>query len=226
MNLAKVVGNFIRRSGSDVSVYSGETLDGSPLLTERALKDSKKGTGQVVFKFLEPQNIDIGHIIVQSGARDRWEVTDVEDVLVQGIFSHFAAYVEKLGAKKPETNSSAVQNITYNVSGPNARVNNHSVDNSTNMSVQENTDLEYLFAQLRDEIRSQDVESSVIDEALEVVDVIEVQSKQAKPNKTILDSMLNGLTSLLPHAGSLASIGSMILAATSKIGRASCRERV
>ena len=215
MNLAKVVGNFIRRSGSDVSVYSGETLDGSPLLTERALKDSKKGTGQVVFKFLEPQNIDIGHIIVQSGARDRWEVTDVEDVLVQGTFSHFAAYVEKLGAKKPETNSSAVQNITYNVSGPNARVNNHSVDNSTNMSVQENTDLEYLFAQLRDEIRSQDVESSVIDEALEVVDVIEVQSKQAKPNKTILDSMLNGLTSLLPHAGSLASIGSMILAATS-----------
>ena len=215
MNLAKVAGNFIRRSGSDVNVYSGETLDGSPLLTERALKNSKKGTGQVVFQFLEPQNIEIGHIIVQSGARDRWEVTDVEDVLVQGTFSHFAAYVEKWGAKKPETNSSAVQNITYNVSGPNARVNNHSVDKSTNMSVQENTDLESLFAQLRDEIRSQDVESSVIDEALEVVDVIEVQSKQAKPNKTILGSMLNGLTSLLPHAGSLASIGSMILAATS-----------
>ncbi|MEC6813735.1 hypothetical protein VXS05_01385 [Photobacterium toruni] len=215
MNLAKVAGNFIRRSGSDVNVYSGETLDGYPLLTERALKNSKKGTGQVVFQFLDPQNIEVGHIIVQSGARDRWEVTDVEDVLVQGTFSHFAAYVEKLGTKKPETNSSAVQNITYNVSGPNARVNNHSVDNSTNMSVQANTDLESLFAQLRDEIRSQDVESSVIDEALEVVDVIEVQSKQAKPNKTILGSMLNGLTSLLPHAGSLASIGSMILAATS-----------
>ncbi|EJF4090435.1 hypothetical protein DFX34_RS23150 [Vibrio parahaemolyticus] len=215
MNLAKVAGNFIRRRGSDVSVYSDETLDGSPLLTERALKNSKKGTGQVVFQFLEPQNIEIGHIIVQTGARDRWEVTDVEDVLVQGTFSHFAAYVEKLGAKKTETNSSSVQNITYNVSGPNARVNNHSVDNSTNMSVQANTDLESLFAQLRDEIRSQDVESSVINEALEVVDVIEVQSKQAKPNKTILGSMLNGLTSLLPHAGSLASIGSMILAATS-----------
>ncbi|EMK3395997.1 hypothetical protein V8065_004657 [Vibrio parahaemolyticus] len=215
MNLAKVAGNFIRRSGSDVSVYSSETLDGSPLLTERALKNSKKGTGQVVFQFLEPQNIEVGHIIVQSGARDRWEVTDVEDVLVQGVFSHFAAYVEKLGTKKHEINSSAVQNITYNVNGPNARVNNHSVDNSTNMSVQTNTDLESLFAQLRNEIRSQDVESSVIDEALEVVGVIEVQSKQAKPNKTILSSMLNGLTSLLPHAGSLASIGSMILAATS-----------
>ncbi|EJG0697321.1 hypothetical protein C2F68_RS22680 [Vibrio parahaemolyticus] len=215
MNLAEVTGNFIRRRGSEVSVYSNETLDGSPLLTERALKNSKKGTGQVVFQFLEPQNIEIGHIIVQTGARDRWEVTDVEDVLVQGTFSHFAAYVEKLGAKKTETNSSSVQNITYNVSGPNARVNNHSVDNSTNMSVQANTDLESLFAQLRDEIRSQDVESSVINEALEVVDVIEVQSKQAKPNKTIIGSMLNGLTSLLPHAGSLASIGSMILAATS-----------
>ena len=215
MNLAKVAGNFIRSRGSDVSVYSDETLDGSPLLTERALKNSKKGTGQVVFQFLEPQNIEIGHIIVQTGARDRWEVTDVEDVLVQGTFSHFAAYVEKLGAKKPETNSSSVQNITYNVSGPHARVNNHSVDNSTNMSVKANTDLESLFAQLRDEIRSQDVESSVINEALEVVDVIEVQSKQAKPNKTILGSMLNGLTSLLPHAGSIASIGSMVLAATS-----------
>ncbi|WP_341488702.1 hypothetical protein WAX86_09460 [Photobacterium damselae subsp. damselae] len=215
MNLAKVAGNFIRRSGSDVSVYGDETLDGSPLLTERALKNSKKGTGQVVFQFLEPQNIEIGHIIVQTGARDRWEVTEVEDVLVQGTFSHFAAYVEKLGVKKPETNSSSVQNITYNVSGPNARVNNHSVDNSTNMSVQANTDLESLFAQLREEIRSQNVEPSVINEALEVVDVIEVQSKQAKPNKTILGSMLNGLTSLLPHAGSLASIGSMILAATS-----------
>ncbi|MBB1335311.1 hypothetical protein H5154_19980 [Pseudoalteromonas sp. SR44-5] len=215
MNLAKVAGNFIRSRGSDVSVYSDETLDGSPLLTERALKNSKKGTGQVVFQFLEPQNIEIGHIIVQTGARDRWEVTDVEDVLVQGTFSHFAAYVKKLGAKKPETNISSVQNITYNVSGPHARVNNHSVDNSTNMSVQANTDLESLFAQLRDEIRSQDVESSVINEALEVVDVIEVQSKQAKPNKTILGSMLNGLTSLLPHAGSIASIGSMILAATS-----------
>ncbi|MFH4456717.1 hypothetical protein WMQ31_22440 [Vibrio alginolyticus] len=96
------------------------------------------------------------------------------------------------------------------------RVNNHSVDNSKNVSVQTNTDLESLFAQLRDEILSQDVESSVINEALEVVDVIEVQSKQAKPNKTILGSMLNGLTSLLPHAGNLASIGSMILAATSR----------
>lgn len=65
-----------------------------------------------MFQFLEPQNIEIGHIIVQTGARDRREVTDVEDVLVQGTFSHFAAYVEKLGAKKPETNSRSVQNIT------------------------------------------------------------------------------------------------------------------
>ncbi|MBE3655027.1 hypothetical protein [Vibrio navarrensis] len=221
MNLAKVAGNFIRRSGSDVSVYKDETtLDGSPLLTERALKNSKEGTGQVVFQFLEPQDIEVGNIIIQSGARDRWEVTDIEDVIVQGTFSHFAAYVEKLGTRKTETKkaetiTSSVQNIIYNVSGPNARVNNHSIDNSTNMSVQVSTDLEYLFAQLRDEIRSQNVEFSVITEALEIVDVIEIQSKQAKPNKTLLSSMLNGLTSLLPHAGSLASIGSMILAATS-----------
>ncbi|WP_199525168.1 hypothetical protein [Pseudoalteromonas sp. bablab_jr011] len=48
MNLAKVAGNFIRIRGSDVSVYSDETLDGSPLLTERALKNSKRdGSGSV-----------------------------------------------------------------------------------------------------------------------------------------------------------------------------------
>lgn len=107
------------------------------------------------------------------------------------------------------------QNTTYNVTGPNARVNNQSVDNSTNMNVQSSTELESLLAQLRNEIRSQHVEPSVIDDALDVVEVIEIQSKKEKPNKTILSSLLDGLTRLLPHAGNLASIGSMILAATS-----------
>ena len=213
MNLAKVVAGFIKRSGSEVSVFKLGNIDDDPVLVERALKNSKKGTEQVIFQFLEPQDIEIGNIIIQSGARDRWEVIEVEDVLVQGNFSHFAAYVEKSGKNKPEATSS-VQSITYNVNGTNARVNNHSIDNSSNIN-NSRGDLESLIIQLRDEIKSQKVEASIINEALEVVDVIEAQSKQENPNKTILNSMLSGITSLLPHAGSLASIGSMILAATS-----------
>lgn len=214
MNLAKVASGFIKRSGSEVSVYELKNIDGDPVLVERALKNAKKGTGQVMFQFLEPQDIEIGNIIIQSGARDRWKVIEVEDVLVQGAFSHFAAYVEKLGKNKPASISSSIQNNTYNMTGANARVNNHSIDNLSNID-NSNSDLGSLFMQLRDEIKSQKVETSIIDEALEVVDVIEAQSKQDKPNQTILNSMLSGISSLLPQAGNLASIGSMILAATS-----------
>ena len=214
MSLSNVTSGFIRRSGSEVSVFELGNIDGDPVLTERALKNSKKGTGQVVFQFIDPQDIEVGQIIIQSGARDHWKVIDVEDVLVQGSFSYFAAYVEKLGKNIPKAESHSIQNITYNVSGANARVNNHSTDNSSNIN-NSNCDIESLIIQLRDEIKSQEAEASIIEEALGVVDVIEAQSKKDKPNKTVLRSMLSGISTLLPHAGSLASIGSMILAATS-----------
>lgn len=213
MNLAKVTSHFINRRGSDVNVFISGNESDSPDFTVKALKNVKEKTGKVVFQFLQIQNINIGDVIAQSGARDFWEVTEIEDVIVQGQFSHFAAFVEKKGNKQSISKESPSNNITYNMNGANSRVNHDLVDNSINNNTVNNSNIDQLLLELRKEILRQKADLVLENEALGVVDIIETQVSGSKPNKTVVESMINGLTTLLPHAGSLASIGSMIIAA-------------
>ncbi|MDO6677811.1 hypothetical protein [Shewanella sp. 4_MG-2023] len=101
----------------------------------------------------------------------------------------------------------AVQTITYNLNGHNSRVNNNSVDNSTNTV--NNSDVAEHIALLRDEINRIIESEQEKQDALEVVDAIESQFESNKPSRVLVNTLISGL----PHAGSIASIGSFLLAA-------------
>jgi len=105
----------------------------------------------------------------------------------------------------PEANK-AVQSITYNVTGPNARINQNSVDNSANVIFINPQVSEHLEA-IRSEITRLIQNESERVEAYEVVNAIEEQFKTGKPSKTVVSTLLKGL----PAIGSIASLGSFIL---------------
>lgn len=107
----------------------------------------------------------------------------------------------------PEAEKSA-QNITYNFSGHNSRVNNGSVDNSTNVVQADSTVTEHIKA-LRQEVNRVVESESEKKETLEIVDAIEGQFKSESPSKAVL----NSLCSALPQAGSIATIGSFLISA-------------
>ncbi|CAM3214949.1 hypothetical protein [Moritella viscosa] len=116
--------------------------------------------------------------------------------------------VELVSKEPPETNNT-IEKITYNISGHNARVNNHSVDNSTNTVNMDSSIVEHILA-LRNEI-TRLVDSSKQKDAFEVVDAVENQFMSGNPSKLVVSTLL----SALPDAASVASIGSFLLSCLS-----------
>lgn len=151
--------------------------------------------------------IDSGDLIqrkMSNGAEETYEVIDPGfQEKFHTIPAHYQMDVRKLGI--PEANK-AVQNITYNVTGPNARINQNSVDNSANIVFINQEVCEHLDA-IRSEITRLIQNENERDEAYEVVNAIEDQFKTGKPSKTVVSTLLKGL----PAVGSIASLGSFIL---------------
>lgn len=132
--------------------------------------------------------------VIDPGFRERF----------RSIGAHYQVIHRKLGL--PEAKA-AVQNITYHISGPNARVNNHSTDNSVN-TINVSPDVAENIFTLRQEVKRllPDQEQK---QALEVIDAIESQFESSTPSKTVVRTLLGAL----PNAGSVASIGSFLLSA-------------
>ncbi|TON79371.1 hypothetical protein CGH48_25270, partial [Vibrio parahaemolyticus] len=84
----------------------------------------------------------------------------------------------------------------------------HSTDNSTNV-VNENSAVAEHIDLLRAEINRLVQSTQEKQDALEIVDAIEGQFSSDKPSKAVV----NTLISSLPHAGSIASIGSFLVSA-------------
>lgn len=152
--------------------------------------------------------IETGDLIqrkMSNGGEDTYEVIDPgfhEDF--GGIEAHYQMTHRKLGL--PEAKA-AVQSITYNISGPNARINNNSTDNSVN-TVNINPDVAEHISMLRQEVKRLLPQQEQLP-ALEVVDAIESQFESSKPSKVVIKTLLGAL----PRAGSIASIGSFLLSA-------------
>lgn len=209
MGLAGVVRSLAQSMGSDVNIFKRENETATPDFTVRALKNSKKGSKAVVFQFPDLCDLEVGDVIVLVGARDRWVVTETEDVVIQNRFSHLEAHVDKEGAKKVAPIHA--HNVVYNLLGPNSRVNQSSVDNSSNVQVGGQSELMRLISDLREEIARLGLDAETQTEALETVEIIKSQAAAARPNKTVLSSMVTGLIKLLPHAANIATVGSAIL---------------
>ena len=117
--------------------------------------------------------------------------------------AHYKMKVKKLGLPEAEK---AIQSIVYNISGSNARVNNHSTDNSNNL-VSINSSLSESIEALKAEINRLELSAQEKVEAIEIVNEIEVQCKSDKPSRVVV----NALICSLPTAASIATIGSLIV---------------
>ena len=152
--------------------------------------------------------IETGDLIqrnMSNGGEETYEVIDPGfHESFHGIEAHYQMTHRKLGL--PEAKA-AVQSITYNISGANDRVNNHSTDNSVN-TVNINPDVAEHISMLRQEVKRL-VPDQEQQPALEVVDAIEGQFESNAPSKVVVKTLLGAL----PSAGSIASIGSFLLSA-------------
>lgn len=141
---------------------------------------------------------------MSNGGEETYEVIDPGfHEKFHDIPAGYQMEVRKLGV--PEAKR-AVQNITYNISGANARLNQNSTDNSINI-IYQNSKLAENIQALRDEVKKMKLEPTNEKEALEIVDAVEQQIVSNNPSKAVVKTLLNGL----PHLGNIASLGSFIL---------------
>lgn len=151
--------------------------------------------------------IETGDLIQRSmsnGAEETYKVRDPGyHEKFHGIPAGYQMDVIKLGL--PEAKA-AVQHITYNISGTNNRINQHSTDNSVNI-VTSSPELQEYIAALRNEIGRLSLPKEEQLASYEVIDAVEAQVESGKPSKAVVKTLLNGL----PNAGSIAAIGSFIV---------------
>lgn len=121
-----------------------------------------------------------------------------------GFQAHYQMSVRKLGL--PEAKQ-RVERITYNITGHNARINNHSVDQSTN-TVNIGTDLREYIEGLRQIIQSL-TDAQQKQDALEIVNAVEVQLASPEPSKAVVSSLLKAL----PNLASIVTLASAIISA-------------
>lgn len=152
--------------------------------------------------------IESGDLIqrkMSNGGEETFEVIDPgfhEEF--HGIPAGYQMAVKKLGI--PEAQK-AVQHISYNFTGHNARINQSSVDNSTNV-VNVNTDAAMYIMALRSAI--QEACFSIHDEqsALDVIDAVDAQFQSGHPKKSVIAALL----AALPNVANVATIVTSLLA--------------
>ena len=171
--------------------------------------DAVKASVQTEKIFIQRSDILIesGDLIRRSmsnGAVETYEVLDPGfHERFHSIPAGYQMHVKNLGV--PEA-AKAIQSITYNVSGINNRINQGSTDNSINIFNQ-NQDMQEHIDALRSEISRLDLSEGQKKDSIEVIDAIESQVMSSTPSKVVVKTLINSL----PHAGSIASIGSFIL---------------
>jgi len=150
---------------------------------------------------VEPQDLIIRKM--STGGEETYQVIDPGFYeAMGGINAHYQMEVYKLGL--PEAKS-AVQNITYNISGNNARVNQNSIDNSTNVVRIDARAIQYVDA-LRKEIAGLNLSVSEKVEANEIIDDVESAFRSGHPKRSVVTALLKAL----PQAANVATIVSAL----------------
>ena len=151
--------------------------------------------------------IESGDLIqrhMSNGAEETYRVVDPGFYEgLGGIPANYQMEVTKLGV--PEAKQ-AVQSITYNISGNNARVNQNSVDISTNIVKVDNRVIEKIEA-LRNAIDELQIPDEQRISSHEIIDSVEEQFKSGKPKRSVVTALLNAL----PHIASIAEIVAAIV---------------
>ena len=116
--------------------------------------------------------------------------------------AHYQMKVEKNNL--PSTNKSHLHQINT-FYGANSRVNNNSIDNSLNVS--SNEQLLEQVRLLKEEVENKLLSPQEKQDAIEIIDAIQTQVQSKKPSKMVVKS----LVSSLPHVGNIASIGTLLV---------------
>lgn len=152
--------------------------------------------------------IESGDLIqrrMSNGGEETFEVIDPGfHEKFRSIPAGYQMTVKKLGI--PEAKA-AIQNNTFNITGHNARINQHSIDNSTNIA-NVNTDAIELIAILRSTVQRADLSSEEKNSATEIVDAVDAQFRSGSPRRPVVAALL----SALPNAANVATIISSLLA--------------
>ena len=160
-----------------------------------------------IFIFGSQYLIETGDLIfrkMSNGGEETYEVIDPGFCeRVGGIEAHYQMDVKKLGLPEAEK---AVKTITININGNNARINQNSIDNSTNI-VNVNPDVLAHIDSLRSEINRLNLSLEQKKSAEEIIEAIKNQFESGKPSKSVVQTLLSGL----PHISSIASIGSFLI---------------
>jgi hypothetical protein len=150
---------------------------------------------------VEPQDLIIRKM--STGVEETYRVIDPGFFEDSGPFSaHYQMEVHKLGL--PEA-TSAVQNITYNITGNNARVNQSSIDNSTNVVQIDARAIQYV-EDLRKEIERLNLSASEKAEASEIIDGVDSAFRSGNPRRSVVTALLKAL----PQTANIASIVSAL----------------
>ena len=151
--------------------------------------------------------IETGDLVIRrmsNGAEETYRVIDPGfHEAFHGIAAHYQMDVEKLGVPDAKR---AVQSITYVISGSNTRINQNSIDNSTNIVHLDARVTQHIEA-LRTALMEARLPSSEHDAAIELVDEVEIAFRSGSPKKSIVSALLKSL----PQAANIASIVSAIL---------------
>lgn len=190
--------------------------DFSDLMTDRVTIEKSSGErfenqpasvqGNRIFMDYENILIEPGDRLTRkmsNGAQETFEVIDPgfhEEF--HGIAAGYQMEVRKLGIRD---RSAPAPVVNYNVSGSNARINIHSVDNSVN-TVNISTSTQILN-EMRREIESAVLDPQQRESAFEVLNAIEHQCDGGKPSHPVLNALLQGL----PQMVTLAEYGKRLI---------------
>lgn len=175
--------------------------DGTKKIGLKASVQKKKVFMEAIGVLVEPQDLIIRRM--SNGAEETYRVIDPGfHESFHGIKAHYQMEVHKLGL--PEAKS-AVQSITYNITGNNARINQNAIDNSTNVVHIDARAIQYIET-LRKEIEDSRLSVQEKAEANEVIDEVESAFRSGTPKKSVVTALLKAL----PHVANVASIVSAL----------------
>ena len=147
---------------------------------------------------------DVIHRTTSIGGEEQFEVVNPAFYEKKGgIPANYQIEVRRVGVPNSRSGS---QQVTYNVRGNNARINQNSVDKSINI-VASNPQIAKKLEELRQEISELVQDENHRSDALSLVDSIADQFASNSPNKAVIDALVKAL----PAVGSVASIGSFLL---------------
>lgn len=152
--------------------------------------------------------IEAGDILIRkmsNGSEERLRVLDPGfHEGVGPIGPHYQMKVAKVGMAPTKQRSPAA--VTYHVTGPNARINHHSVDNSTNV-VCDNTMVLSTLADLRKAVEAAPISEADRGDALDVVDSIKEHFNTDKPKQSVIRALIKSL----PEIASIATFSTELL---------------